>query len=146
MGAGTNLFRKLVSVGAGFTITGWDLDLRFGGEATTAATGLTTGTPFPDLGLRWGLSYGPSTFSPPALLTNEDAASVLWFSAGEPTVQLFIVPASTTWQDVYGWRIRVASRYQFRLAAASDFCVQIGNSSSGTVAFGFTAALRVSFT
>lgn len=145
MATGTSLFRKLVSVGNGFTITGINLDLRFGGEATTSATGLTTGTPFPDLGLRFGLSYGASTFTPPPLLTNEDASSMLWYAAGEDIAQLLVVPASTSWQDQYGWRMRVTLRYQFRLTAASDFCLQVGNNSAGTVAFGFTGALRVSY-
>lgn len=145
MGTGTSLFRKLLSVGSGYTITGWDLDLNYGGEATTAATGLTTGVPFPDLGLRFALSYGASTFTPLALLANEDLSNILWYSAGDINAEFLIVPASTTWQDQYGWRMRVSSRYQFRLASASDFCIQWGNNSSGTIPFAFTASLRVTW-
>lgn len=145
MAAGSSLFRKLLAVGSGFTVTGWDLTVSYGGEATTSATGLTTGVPFPDLGIKWGLSYGPSTFSPPALLTNYDASSVLWWKSGDDNAQLIIVPASTTWQDQYGYRFSVSSRYQFRLAAASDFCFQVANASSATLAFTWTASLRVTW-
>lgn len=145
MGTGTSLYRKLVSVGSGFTITGWNLDLHYGGEATTAQTGLPTGTPFPDLGLRFAVSYGASVYAPGALLSNQDAAGVMWYSAGEDLGVFLVVPASTTWQDSYGWRLRVVSRYQFRLSAASDFGIQIGNTSAGTLAFGFTATLRVCY-
>jgi hypothetical protein len=146
MGTGTSLFRKLVSVGSGFTITGWEFQFAYGGEATASATGLATGVAQPDLGLRIGLSYGASTFTPPALLANEDATSMLWYAAGVDEAQFLVVPASSTWQAQYAWRFRASSRYQFRLTAASDFCVQLGNNSPGTLPFTFTASVRVSYT
>lgn len=145
MGTGTSLFRKLVSVGSGFTITGWRFQLAYGGEASVAQSGLATGVGQPDLGLRIGLSYGPSTFTPPALLSNEDASSMLYYAAGVDQAQFTIVPASTTWQAQYAWRFLAKSRYQFRLTAATDFVVQLGNNSPGTLPFVFTASLRVSY-
>lgn len=143
--SGTSQFRKLLAVGSGFTLTGWDLTVSYGGEATAVATGLTTGVPFPDLGLKWGLSYGPSTFSPPALLTNYDASSVLWWHSGDDNAQLIIVPASTSWQDQYAYRFSVSSRYQFRLPSASDFCFQAANASANNLAITWTASLRVTY-
>lgn len=145
MASGSSLFRKLLSVGSGFTVTGWDLTVSYGGEATAAATGLTTGVPFPDLGLKWGLSYGPSVFNPPALLTNYDASSVLWWRSGADNDQFLIVPASTTWQDLYAYRFTVSSRYQFRLPSASDFCFQVANANTVTQVFSWTASLRVTY-
>lgn len=145
MGAGSSLFRKLVSVGAGFTVTGWDLDLRYGGGANAAATGLPVGTPAVDLQLKYAVSYGPSAFAPPALIGNEDLSSVLWYTAGEDIAQLLIAPASSTWQSELAWRMRISSRYQFRLPSASDFCLQIGNNNTVAEPFSFTATLRVSF-
>jgi hypothetical protein len=145
MAAGTSLFRKLLSIGSGYTVTGWDLDVHYGDEASTASTGLTTGVPFADRQLKWALSYGATTFSPPALIGNADAAGILWYTAGEDFSEYFIVSASSTWQSTFSWRARISARYQFRLAAGSDFCFQIGNNSSVSIPFGFTATLRVSY-
>lgn len=145
MGAGTSLFRKLLSVGSGFTVTGWDLVFSYGGEATASATGLATGVPQPDLGLKIALSYGASAFTPNAILSNPDDSSVLWWRSGDDQAQFLEVPASTTWQSIYAWRFTMSSRYQFRLSAASDFCIQLGNASSGTLPFDFVASLRVSY-
>lgn len=139
----TSLYRKLVSVGSGFTVTGWDFQMSYGGEATTAATGLTTGVPVPDLGIKIAIGYGPTTFAPPSLLTNEDVSSVMWWRSMVDQQQIIIVPASTTSQQQYAWRFTHRARFQFRLTAATDFGVQLGNASASTQAFGFVASLRV---
>lgn len=145
MGTGTSLFRKLLSVGTGFTITGFDLTLSWDGEASAAAAGLALGTPYGDLDMRWGLSYGPSPFTPPTLLATPDDPSLLWWSAGEERFINLVVPATTTSQQEVAYRIQVRSRYQFRLAAATDFCIQIGNAAAFTNPFRFIASLRVSY-
>lgn len=145
MNAGTSLFRKLVSVGSGFTVTGIDLWLSYGGVADAPFTGLSTTVPNPDLDLKWALSYGPSTFSPPALLTNEDDPSVLWYLPGETEAQFLVVPSATASQTQYSWRLEVALRYQFRLTAATDFCIQLGNNSGAALKFDFLATARVAF-
>lgn len=145
MGTGTSLFRKLLSVGSGFTITGFDLTVSFDGEASAAAAGLITGVPYGDLDMRWAISYGPSVFTPSTLLANPDDPALLWWSAGEERFINLVVPATTTSQQQTAYRIQVRSRYQFRLAAASDFCLQIGNASAVTTAFRFIASLRVSY-
>lgn len=145
MGAGTSLFRKLTSVGSGFTITGIDFWISYGGLGSAAFTGLSTTTPNPDLDLKWALSYGPSTFTPPALLSNEDDSSLLWFLPGETEAQFIFVPSATSEQTQYSWRLEKNLRYQFRLTAASDFCLQIGNNSAGTLKFSVLATARVSY-
>jgi hypothetical protein len=145
MGAGTSLFRKLLSVGAGFTITGFDVSIHYGGEASAASTGLITGTPSPDLQVKWGLSYGPSVFTPPTLLGNADDPSLLWWSSGPDREFYVIAPATTSVQYQGDYRVSARSRYQFRLPSASDFCVQIGNNGAATLPFGFLASLRVSY-
>lgn len=145
MGAGTSLFRRLLSVGSGFTVTGFDLRVAWDGEASAVATGLTTGVPVTEQAIKFGLSFGPATFTPPALLANPDDPSLLWWSAGEEGLVSLVVPASTSWQAQSAYRRFIRSRYQFRLAAASDFCLQVANASINTQAFGFLASLRVSW-
>lgn len=145
MNAGTSLFRKLVSVGSGFTVTGIDFWISYGGVASAAFTGLSTTVPNPDIDLKWALSYGPSTFTPPALLANEDDTSLLWFLPGETEAQFIFVPSATAEQTQYSWRLEKNLRYQFRLAAASDFCLQVGNNSAAALKFDFLATARVSY-
>lgn len=145
MNAGTSLFRKLVSVGSGFTVTGIDLWLSYGGVGSAAFTGLSTTVPNPDLDLKWALSYGASTFTPPSLLSNEDDPSVLWYLPGETEAQFVTVAAATSSQTQYSWRLEKTLRYQFRLAAASDFCIQLGNNSGVAIKFAFLATARVCF-
>lgn len=145
MAATTSLFRKLLSIGNGFTITGWDLDLYYGGPQAAATTGLTVGQDSPDLQLKYGLAYGPTTFTPAALVGNPDQAGMLWYESGVQQTRTLVVPATTTSQFQDGWRMRVSSRYQFRLGASSDFCLLIGNNSAAANQFSFTATLRVSY-
>jgi len=143
MATGTSLFRKLVSVWSGFTITGVDLGVYYGGEATTASMGLATGSPELPSELAIALSYGPSTFTPPALATNVDASSILKYWYADDGGFNLVVPASTTWQwaPTFHWRFRL--RYQFRLTAASDFCFQVANNAATTQTFAFQATARV---
>ena len=143
MGAGTSLYRHLCTVGSGFTITGWQLSLFYGGEANAAGTGLPAATPWPVLPLQFGFSFGATTWAPPALDGNEDASSLLWYSDGEETNQVIIVPASTTWQFQYAYRRLVQGRTQFRTTSSTDFGLQIANVGSGTESFGFTATGRI---
>lgn len=145
MNAGTSLFRKLVSVGAGFTVTGIDFWISYGGVGSGAFTGLSTTVPNADLDLKWALSYGPSVFTPPALLGNEDDSSLLWFLPGETEAQFLVVAAATSTQTQYTWRLEKNLRYQFRLPSASDFCLQVGNNSGVALKFDFLATARVSY-
>lgn len=143
MGAGTSLFRKLVSVGSGFTINGWELSVFIGGQATTAATGLTAGSVLGSGLTTYGLSYGPSVFTPPNLVGDADATDLLWWGVDDDFYSEPIYPASTTWQTQVGYRMTKRARTCFRLAAASDFCFQVGNNASGSITFEFLATLRL---
>lgn len=143
MGTGTSLYRKLVTIGSGFCVTGVDASIFWGGEATPAASGLALTPPEQPLLLQWGLCYGASGFTPPALLSNPDASSLLWRvdAVDEPFDN--VVPNGTNWQAGAGvvWRVRL--RYQFRLTAATDFGFQAGNGAASTQTFTFLVAMRV---
>lgn len=143
MGTMTSLYRKLVTIGAGFTVTGIDFSLFWGGEATAASMGLATSPPEQPLLLQWGICFGASGFTPPALLTNPDATSLLWRIDAVDSPFNNVVPAATSWQSGAGvvWRVRL--RYQFRVTAATDFGFQAGNGAATTQTFTFLAAMRV---
>jgi hypothetical protein len=145
MPAGSSLFRALLTIGSGYTVTGWQLDFFYGGQSSAPATGFTSGSEFSDLGLKTGLAYGPNPFTPAGVLPSPDQPGMLWYQAGEDYSQVSIVPASTTWQQAYGWRIRARGRTQFRTTAATDFCVLVGNNGSATLTFNFTATCRVTW-
>jgi len=143
MGAGTSLYRKLVTVGSGFTVTGIDFSLFWGGEATAVSTGLALGAPEQPLLLQWGICFGASGFTPAALVGNPDASSLLWRADAVDDPFDNVVPASASWQSGAGvvWRRRF--RYQFRTAAATDFGFQAGNNAASTQTFTFLACMRV---
>lgn len=145
MGAGTELNRLLVSIGSGFTLTGIELTVYVGFQATAVATGITTGVAAVPQRLIFGLSMGNSGFTPASILSTPDSTDKLWWSPGEDEVIETIAPASTSWQGQFDYRRHWARRYQFRLPAATDFKFQIGNNNPGSTPIRFVASMRATF-
>lgn len=145
MGAGTELNRLLCSIGAGFTLTGIELTLFMGFQATAVATGITTGVAATPQKLVFGLSMGNSGYTPASILTNPDSVSFLWWSPGEEEVIQTVAPASTSWQGQFDYRRHWARRYQFRLANTTDFKFQVGNNNPASSPIRFVASMRATF-
>jgi len=143
MGAGTSLNRALFSLGSGFTVTGLEFTLFYGGLATAAANTISTATPAGPLLLEFGIGYGNSGYSPVNLLGNENAAELWYVEHMSDYTNAFEADVTNQWQFVpsHAWFVRLRS--QFRLSSATDFKAYIGNGAASTQSFAFLPMARL---